>query len=307
MEGRREVSDATMTLVDRIPPPRTPEVDDQTVLRVENLTVSYATPTGPLTAVRNATFDISRGERIALVGESGSGKTTLGLAIAGFVGPAQGATVTRDVLEFQGRSLERKNKSGIPSRTPGISMMFQDAMTSLDPVAMVGKQLRDVLRAGGQTARGDVKDMSRDWLTRVGLHDTERVMKSRPYELSGGMRQRVMLAIALCGKPSLLIADEPTSALDASLSRGAMELIVELASSAGTALLVVSHDIKLCQEYVDQLFVMYHGEIVERGASGDLAETATHPYTIGLMQCIPTLATRNAERLPTLADFMQTA
>jgi peptide/nickel transport system ATP-binding protein len=179
-------------------------------------------------------------------------------------------------------------------------MVFQDAMTSLDPVWTIGSQLSAVLKASGGFSRQERVAQAEAWLRRVGLHDTERVLRSRPYELSGGMRQRVMLAIALCGRPKLLIADEPTSALDASLARDVMELLVELAGELGTALLVVSHDIQLCSEYSDRTLVMYGGRVVEETPSSGLSE-ARHPYTKGLLRSIPTLESADLDVLPTIA------
>ena len=272
------------------------------LLTVKNLSVRYGVGgPKPVTALHNVSLTLERGERVALVGESGSGKTTMGLAIAGFLTQV-GVEVTSSALEFDERSVDRTHVSRMPRRTPGMSMMFQDAMTSLDPVWTVGSQLLAVLKANDKLSRREARDKARDWLQRVGLTDIERVMKARPYELSGGMRQRAMLALALAGNPRLLIADEPTSALDASLSREAMELLVELTDDFGASLLIISHDIHLCQEYADRTMVMFGGEIVEEGPSATLADTATHPYTIGLLRCIPTLDSATLDELPTLAS-----
>jgi peptide/nickel transport system ATP-binding protein len=272
---------------------------DGPLVTVDGLTVRYGAGAPP--AVDDASFTLGRGERVALVGESGSGKTTLGLALAGFL--TQGSVqITARTLEFDAAPLARANRSRLPARTPGLSMVFQDAMTSLDPVWTIGSQLRAVIRAGGKISRSEVRERSRYWLSRVGLTDTERVLSARPYELSGGMRQRAMMAIALCGRPRLLIADEPTSALDASLARDVMELFVELGAEFGTTLLIVSHDILLAQEYTDRTFVMYGGRIVEQCESARLATEATHPYTIGLLRCVPTLESAGLDELPTLAS-----
>lgn len=272
------------------------------LLVVKDLSVRYGVGgRKPVTALDNVSLTLERGERVALVGESGSGKTTMGLAIAGFLTQV-GVEVTASRLEFDERTIDRTHVSRMPVRTPGMSMMFQDAMTSLDPVWTIGSQLLAVLKANNKLSRREAKDKAHDWLQRVGLTDTQRVMKARPYELSGGMRQRAMLALALAGNPRLLIADEPTSALDASLSREAMELLVELTDDFGASLLIISHDIHLCQEYADRTMVMYGGQIVEQGPSRSLARTATHPYTIGLLRCIPTLESANLDELPTLAS-----
>ncbi|MCF7550458.1 ABC transporter ATP-binding protein [Pseudonocardia sp. WMMC193] len=271
------------------------------LLEVEDLTVRYAGAADP--AVRSATFGIGRGERVALVGESGSGKSTLGMAVAGFLTPA-GVEVTAERIAFDGEPVVRPAGSRIPVRTAGISMVFQDAMTSLDPVATVGSQLRTVLGAVERLPRRAATAQAEDWLRRVGLTDTRRVLRARPYELSGGMRQRVMIALALCGRPRLVIADEPTSALDASLARATMELLQELTRDLGTSLLIVSHDIHLCAAYSDRMFVMYHGEIVEQLRSATALADARHPYSTGLLQCVPTLDDARRDTLPTLDEVM---
>lgn len=273
------------------------------LLEVRDFSVDYAAGTR---AINGANLDIRPGERVAIVGESGSGKTTLALAVAGFL-RADDLAAVEGTITFEGREQTPAQAHRIPSRTPGISMVFQDAMTSLDPVWSIGSQLRAVLKADGSTPRRELDAAARDWLIRVGLHDTERVMKSRPYELSGGMRQRVMIALSLCASPRLLIADEPTSALDASLARGTMDLLVELVEATGVSLLIVSHDIHLCLEYADSLVVMYRGDVVEQGPSRRLAEQAEHPYTQGLLHCVPTLENAGSEELPTLASFMAAA
>jgi len=284
--------------------PASPE--PSALLEIEDLNVRYGSGSRAHHAVRAVDLTLRPGQRVALVGESGSGKTTLGLTVAGFLGSEPDVQITSSRFDFGGRALRRRHRSRIPERTPGISMIFQDAMTSLDPVWTIGSQFRHVLRASGARSRAQVREESVQWLARVGLHDADRVLRARPYELSGGMRQRVMIAIGLCGQPRLLIADEPTSALDASLARGVMDLLTDLAADLGTALLMISHDIHLCQEYADTILVMYRGELVDRGGA-DLERTATHPYTVGLLRCAPTLEHRREKRLPTLEDFMPTA
>jgi oligopeptide/dipeptide ABC transporter ATP-binding protein len=268
------------------------------LLRVDGLSVRFASPHGAVAAVDDVSFDLRRGERVALIGESGSGKSATCLAVSGFL-TQPNVTVTARRLEFAGAPLATTYHSRLPTRTPGLAMVFQDAMTSLDPT--VKSQLAAVLRSTARRSRADVAKLSIEWLRRVGLHDTERVLHARPYELSGGMRQRVMLALALCSEPELLIADEPTSALDASLAREALELMLELTEELDTALLIVSHDIRLSQEYCDRSFVMYGGRIVEEIPSSGLGDRARHPYTIGLMNSVPTLENTTLAELPTIA------
>lgn len=276
------------------------------MLSVKNLSVEYRTASGMVNAMRSASLEIYPEERVALVGESGSGKSTLGLAVAGMLTHPDIA-VSFDRLEFRGAPLSYNARSRLPLRTPGLSMVFQDAMTSLDPVWPVGSQLIAVLRATEKISRAQANEEARYWLGRVGLDDTARVMASRPYELSGGMRQRAMMAIALCSKPKLLIADEPTSALDATLSMRTMDLLVELTESSGAALLIISHDIALCEKYTGRMLVAYQGRIVEEGSVGALRSRAKHPYTRGLLSCIPTLDNAEMEELPTMESVMAAA
>jgi peptide/nickel transport system ATP-binding protein len=286
-----------MTNAVRESPPVDRPVPDP-LLEVRDLTVTYGAGDA---AVRAASFGIAPGERVALVGESGSGKTTLALAVAGFL-DTPGVRVDGGIT-FGGTAVDR-TPHALPRRVPGISMMFQDAMTSLDPVWTVGSQLRDVIRSTSSAGRKEALDRSRGWLVKVGLTDTARVMAARPYELSGGMRQRVMLALALAGGPRLVIADEPTSALDASLARTAMDLLTELTAEFGTSLLMVSHDIHLCAEYSDRTLVMYRGDLVGDAPSTTLGGPDAHPYVQGLLRCVPTLDDVDVAELPTLDAFV---
>jgi peptide/nickel transport system ATP-binding protein len=284
--------------------PRTPVADEpvgSTLLEVAGLTITYPTHDGPFTAVDGFTLTLSPGDKVAVVGESGSGKTNACMAIAGFLSPD--AQVRADRLEFEGIDLLARRTRAVPERITGVAVVFQDAMTSLDPVWTIGQQLTAVIRNNEKVGRREAKERAAEWLRRVGLPDTERVLAARPYELSGGMRQRVMIAIALSGRPRLLIADEPTSALDATLSRDLMELMVGLTEELGTALLMVSHDIALCQAFTDRTLVMYKGRVVEQGPSGTLADTATHPYTRGLIACVPRLENAGWDRLPTMGPI----
>jgi ABC-type glutathione transport system ATPase component len=287
-----------------VPPASTPVDFDQQprTLEVRELSVVYGDPETGHRAVNRVSFGVARGERVAIVGESGSGKTTLALAIAGFL-IGEGAHLDYDAVEFGGTSLHPIVNKGLPVKTPGITMVFQDAMTSLDPVWTIGSQLGAVLRKAEGLSRSKVAARMEYWLHRVGLSDTDRVLNARPYELSGGMRQRAMLAIALCSRPILLIADEPTSALDASLAREIMDLMVELTEDFGTSLLVVSHDIHLCQEYADRIVVMLNGDMVDDVSAARIEQDATHPYTRGLVECVPTLESADLDELPTLAEL----
>ncbi|MCM0621140.1 ABC transporter ATP-binding protein [Nocardioides bruguierae] len=274
------------------------------LLSIKDGYVYYAGKAGAkVPAVKGASFDIAPGEHVAIVGESGSGKTTLALAVAGLL-TAAGASCEFGEFVFDGRTIERGKIAPVPYRTPGTSMVFQNAMTSLDPVATIGSQFVDVLRGLSRISRKKARAVAAEWLVSVGLHDTDRILKLRPYELSGGMRQRVMLALALCSEPKLLLADEPTSALDASVSRDVMDLLRSMTERTGASLLIVTHDIDLVRLYVDKVVVMYHGEVVDVCNAGRIEEEAQHPYTLALTRCVPTLDAYNLDRLPTLDETM---
>jgi peptide/nickel transport system ATP-binding protein len=275
---------------------------DRPVLDVAGLTIQYPTEAGLFTAVDGFGLTLHEGQRIAIVGESGSGKTNSCMAIAGFLSPE--AIVTADRMDFRGQDLLARKSSPLPRRSEGLAVVFQDAMNSLDPVWTVGSQLGAVIRTTGNVRRKQARELAAEWLRKVGLTDTERVLRARPYELSGGMRQRVMIALALAGEPKLLLADEPTSALDATLSRELMMLIVSLADELGTSVLLVSHDIQLCQEFTDRTIVMRGGKIVEERESRLLAQQAEHPYTRELLTCIPTLDTVLLDELPTMNGYL---
>jgi ABC-type glutathione transport system ATPase component len=181
-------------------------------------------------------------------------------------------------------------------------MVFQDAMSALDPVWTVGSQLIAAIRSTGEVTATEARGLAADWLRRVELRDPARVLKARPYELSGGMRQRVMLAIAVSTNPRLLIADEPTSALDPSTAREAMRLMRDLVEQQGIALLLISHDIALSREFTGRTAILHRGRIVETGASHALAATVRHPYAAGLLRCVPTLASADLDWLPTMQE-----
>nr|MDT0659524.1 ABC transporter ATP-binding protein [Micromonospora sp. DSM 115978] len=273
------------------------------LLEVAGLRVSYRSRSQTderVQAVRQFDLSLAAGERVAIVGESGSGKSTVCLALAGFVS-GRGVAVAADRFAILGvDEAIRTTFGGLPRRRDGVAMMFQDAMTALDPVWTVRSQFGAVLRAAG-FARAKREAEARSWLRRVGLDDVERVLRARPYELSGGMRQRVMLALSMASRPRVLIADEPTSALDASLARGMMRLICDIVGEAGTALLVVSHDIALTREFCDRMLVMYGGCVVEEGESTELAALPRHAYTGALLKSVPTLAHAAAPVLPTIS------
>jgi peptide/nickel transport system ATP-binding protein len=266
------------------------------MLQLKNLSVSY----DGKPAVQNVTFSISPGQRYAIIGESGSGKTTVCMAISGFL--PRNATISSEERSFQGVAIgATKQKTLIAPRVPGVVTIFQDAMSSLDPVATIGKQFTAVLNGVRRTSAKEAIERSESILKSVGLHDVDRIWKSSAAKLSGGMRQRVMIALALAAEPQLVIADEPTSALDASLARETMEVLSTLTATTGAALLIVSHDIALCARYVDHLVVMRNGRVVESMTPAELVSKAPgSSYGRGLLDSIPTLQNWDVDRLRTI-------
>jgi peptide/nickel transport system ATP-binding protein len=275
-------------------------------IAVESFAVSYRTEFGLIPAVSDVSFALKRSERLAVVGESGSGKTTLAMAIAGLL-PRETAQVSYDVARVAGQIVDMSaSRSVIPVRHEGISMIFQDAMTSLDPVATIAHQFRSVLGTRG-LRRQQVRAESIEWIEKVGIPNPERVLKLHPYELSGGMRQRVMIALAMCSKPAVLIADEPTSALDIVVSRRIMDLVLSLAVELGTAVIVITHDIDLARKYTDRMLVLYNGEVQDLCSTDSLTSAERSPYTRALLDCVPRLEDYAKESLPTLARSIERA
>lgn len=268
------------------------------LLDVSNLSVRYLE--APRLSVNNISFTLGQGEQVAVVGESGSGKSTLSRAIAGFITETLG-TVNFDRLSINGRDITQRSKSRLPYRVPGISMVFQDAMTSLDPVYKIEDQFLASLRGVERKAtRKQLRKEIPGWLDAVGLRDTKRILEARPSQLSGGMRQRVMLALAMASRPQLLIADEPTSALDAELALEVMDLLATMTKESGVTLLIISHDIALCRHYCDRILVMLDGRLVDDCASDSILKPSRHPYTQALVRSVPDLSMFDWDVLPTI-------
>ena len=266
------------------------------MLTIENLRVTFPTRSGRADALRGVSLQVGR-ERLGIVGESGSGKSTLGRAILGLLPAA--ATVTADRLEFAGIDLLRAcPRQRRELRGGRIGMVLQDARYALNPVMRVGAQIAESLRdhqgLRGARARRRVLEL----LASVRIRDARRVAAAWPHELSGGMGQRVMIAMMLAGEPDLLIADEPTSALDVTVQLQVLAILDDLVARRGMGLLLISHDLELVASFCDRVAVMYAGRVVELRAAAELAE-AQHPYTRGLLGCLPRLD-RPRERLPTL-------
>lgn len=276
------------------------EAPPQEAIAVEGFSVAYRADGELIPAISDVSFSLKPSERLAVVGESGSGKTTIATAIAGLL-PASVARVEYSAARIAGRDVDmRPSGSVIPRSRDGVSMIFQDAMTSLDPVSTVGHQFRTVLDPAGRKGRAKVRAEAAEWIDRVGIPGPERVLKLHSYEMSGGMRQRVMIALALCSAPALLIADEPTSALDVAVSQRIMELILELTAEAGTAVIAITHDIDLARRYMDHTLVLYKGEAQDLCRTEELASSERSAYTQALTACVPRLTDHDRDFLPTL-------
>lgn len=267
-----------------------------TMLTVENLRVRYPTRTGVIEAVRGVSFTLGR-ERLGIVGESGSGKSQTGRAIMGLTPPH--ALVSADKLNFSGLELlsvsarERRSLRG-----KRIAMVLQDPKYSLDPVMPIGRQITETLRTHEKVGRGEARDRAMAMLEAVQIRDPKRVYDLHPHEVSGGMGQRVMIAMMLIAGPELLIADEPTSALDVTVQLDVLRIMDKLVSERGMGLIFVSHDLRLVSSFCDRVIVMYAGKVVEEIKASEL-NNAQHPYTRGLLNCMPVIG-ENRHPLPVL-------
>lgn len=257
------------------------------ILEIEGLRVDFTAPSGEVQcAVRGVDLAIARGEVLALVGESGSGKSVTAAAILGLL-PERGVSA-RGAIRFEGRSLLGRSETELNQvRGHGIGIIFQNSLSSLDPSFRVGDQLCESLRFR-QGLRGKAaRAAAHAWLERVRIRDVARVLAAYPHELSGGMRQRVMIALAMLGRPRLLIADEPTTALDPTIQKEILQLLSEINTEEGTAMLLITHDFGVVAALADRIAVMREGEIVETGVTGALLAAPTHPYTQRLVASVP--------------------
>ena len=255
-----------------------------TLLSVKNLRVTFDTETGPVQAVRGVSFDLGR-ERLGIVGESGSGKTMTGRAVLRLI-RAPGR-IEADAMTFDGQDLMAASEPNLRAlRGRRIAMVMQDPKFSLNPVMKVGAQLMEGLRQRDNAPRAEARAKAIAALEAVQIRDPERVMDSYPHELSGGMGQRVMIAMMLIPDPDLLIADEPTSALDVTVQAEVLNILDDLVKTRGMGLIFISHDLRLVARFCDRVLVMYKGKIVEELAAKDLLQ-AKHPYTQGLLNCLP--------------------
>jgi peptide/nickel transport system ATP-binding protein len=259
---------------------------DSPLLSVEDLHVSYNTPTGLVHAVRGVSFELGR-EKLGIVGESGSGKSQTGRAILGLSAP--GGMVRAKRLEFKGTDLlTANNRTMRRIRGAGISMIMQDPKYSLNPVMTVGLQIEEAFRVHSKASKRQARDRTLDMLRAVKIREPERVYKAYPHEVSGGMGQRIMIAMMMIPEPDIIIADEPTSALDVTVQLQVLAVLDDMIKQRGMGLIFISHDLSLIASFCDRILVMYGGRVMEQCTAAEL-DHAKHPYTRGLLNCLPGL------------------
>ena len=256
------------------------------ILRVEDLRTHFFTAKGLVKAVDGVSFSLARGEILGLVGESGAGKSVLGFSLLGLIDPP-GRIVDGRVL-FDGQDLRTLPGPEMEKiRGDRIAMIFQDPLTSLDPVFSIGYQMAETLRAHGRTGGADLEDRSAELLRRVNIPSPRERLRDYPHQFSGGMRQRVGIAMGVSGDPELIIADEPTTALDVTTQAQIMTLLHRLVRNKGAAMILITHDIALVGQICDSIGVMYAGRLVELGPKEGIINRPLHPYTRGLIRSIP--------------------
>lgn len=276
----------------------------EVLLEVNKLVTEFETDEGQVRAVDEVSFTVNAGETLGIVGESGCGKSVTALSIMRLLPQPMGQIKDGKIL-FQGQDLSQLSIEEMQKiRGNQISMVFQEPMTALNPVHTIGKQLTEVLLLHKDISTQEAIIQSVEMLDRVGIPSPDIRMTEYPHQLSGGMRQRVVIAIALACKPQLLIADEPTTALDVTIQAQILELIKELQKEMGMSVLLITHDLGVIAETCEQVVVMYAGKVAERGSVYNLFDEPKHPYTQGLLASIPTLETEPKSRLNTIEGMV---
>lgn len=264
-------------------------MDSRPLLSVENLVTSFYSENGKVTAVDDISFMIHQGKTLAVVGESGCGKSVTALSIMRLL-PESNSSIDNGQVIFDGRNILNFTKKQVQDmRGNEISMIFQEPMTALNPVFTVGQQISEVFRIHRGYSRAKARKEAIKMLREVHIPDPHLRIDEYPFQLSGGMRQRVMIAMALACQPKILIADEPTTALDVTIQAQILSLMKGLQASLGTAIIFITHDLGVVADIADDVLIMYAGKVVEMGSVYDIFETPLHPYTKGLMESIPKL------------------
>ncbi len=283
------------------------------LLEVKDLQVDFLLGKERLTAVHNINFEIERGTTLAIVGESGCGKSVTASSIMRLL-PKETGIIADGAIELEGRDIVKMSDRELKEvRGNKIAMIFQDPMTALNPVHTIGKQMVEMIRLHRDIKKEDAYQRGVEMLEKVGIPLARQRMEEFPHQLSGGMRQRVMIAMALSCEPDLLIADEPTTALDVTIQAQILELMRNLKQELNTAIILITHDMGVVAEMADNVIVMYAGEIVEYGTAEDIFDRPAHPYTRGLLKAIPRLDADSDEDLfsidgvvPPLNEFTDT-
>ena len=267
------------------------------LLEVKNLTTQFFTSAGTVQAVDDVSFDIDEGETVAVVGESGCGKSVSALSILRLI-PWPPGKIIGGSIHFSGHDLLALSDDEIRKiRGREISMVFQEPMTSLNPVLSIGLQLTETMEHHLGISNDKAHQRATELLAKVGLSDPERRLSQYPHHLSGGMRQRVMIAMALSCEPKLIIADEPTTALDVTIQAQILELMKDLTKELGVALMVITHNLGVVARYADRVNVMYAGKLVEMGKARQIYHDPHHPYTLGLLASVPRMEQPRGSRL----------
>ena len=267
------------------------------LLQVRDLTTRFRTDRGVVTAVDRVSFDLAGGETLAIVGESGSGKSVTALSILRLIPNPPGEIASGEIL-FDGQDLLRLTDSGIRAiRGNRIAMIFQEPMSSLNPGITIGRQVAEPINQHHQVPWKQAEEMAAELLARVRIPDARWRLSHYPHQFSGGMRQRVMIAMALACKPRLIIADEPTTALDVTVQAQVLDILKELTRETGASLILITHDLGVVARYADKVAVMYAGRIVESAPARELYGRPAHPYTRGLMASVPRLDGDTSRRL----------
>ncbi len=263
---------------------------------IQHERLSFFTPAGEVKALNDVSIHLNQGEVLGIVGESGSGKSVTAYSLMGLT--AYPGRLIGGTLEFNGHHInDMTEKEFRKIRGNEVSIIFQDPMTSLNPVYTIGNQIEEVILLHTDKNKSQAHERARELLELVGINEPEKRLKQYPHELSGGMRQRVMIAIALACEPKLLIADEPTTALDVTIQAQILELMIELKNKLGMAIIMITHDLGIVANMCEKIAVMYAGHIVEYGTTDDIFYNPKHEYTKGLLKSIPRLDAREHERL----------
>lgn len=274
------------------------KITDEKILQVNDLQVSFKTYGGEVEAVRGVNFDLYKGETLAIVGESGCGKSVTSNAIMGLI-PEPSGMIKKGSILFKGKELTKLSKSEL-RKIQGIdvSMIFQDPMTALNPTLTIGEQLTEGLRTHKKVGKQEARLKAIEMLNLVGIPNPSERLKQYPHQFSGGMRQRIVIAIALICDPELLIADEPTTALDVTIQAQILELFEEIQRKTDISIILITHDLGVVAKIADRIAVMYAGKIVEIGDKREIFYTPQHPYTQGLLNSVPRLDLMDEELQP---------